>query len=750
MNVRFWTFRNRAMDIRLAVTAAFLAALLVIPPRNCRAEDPPIFNLLPPPTVNSKAPQEAIPAVAEDQHSTSDMPPAFVPTKRAPLLPPPFVPEEAVSPAVPQLANLPDAEQVLTSSTASSPFDAPTLAIDESTVIIGPDKLPPLDDTNYSGFPTNHQGWDPGAPPITSMDTTLDSTSDGPFAAQDDVDREFYQSLLQHPPMDDAATPTIDAIPVERESANELWWTGYTSKPMRNAVAARPVSINSLIESALKYSAQIQVISDTPLIRETAIIESDAAFDWSGFMETTWYDTNEPVGSTLTTGGPPRFENKLFEYEYGLRKQTSRGGRLEIGQRYGHENSNSIFFIPNDQGTARLTLNYTQPLLRGAGRVYNTSLVLLAQVEAGAARNEFSRELQEHLLEVTRGYWALYLERGALIQKQRLFKRGQEILAELEHRESIDAVANQIVRARAAVAARESDLFRSAAAVKNAEGRIRALVNDPQLGMLDEFELMPIGHPTNCEVPVDMRQSMEASFRHRPEIHSAIKQIKASSVRQKMSKNELLPALDMVLETYVAGLRGESDLAGAWRDMFQEGEPSYSAGLQLDIPLRNREAKARFQRRAIETRQFQNQFRATLHAMQLEVEIAVREVQTSHREMEAKLQAMKAAASEVEYIDRRWRLLPGEDRTASLVLEDLLGAQERLTAEEFDYLNAQVTYNLAITNLHKATGTLLHMENITTTRTEDCGIPQTRLHKAGGRMMVDPQVGPAAFQAPMP
>jgi hypothetical protein len=170
MNVRFWTFRNRAMDIRLAVTAAFLAALLVIPPRNCRAEDPPIFNLLPPPTVNSKAPQEAIPAVAEDQHSTSDMPPAFVPTKRAPLLPPPFVPEEAVSPAVPQLANLPDAEQVLTSSTASSPFDAPTLAIDESTVIIGPDKLPPLDDTNYSGFPTNHQGWDPGAPPITSMD----------------------------------------------------------------------------------------------------------------------------------------------------------------------------------------------------------------------------------------------------------------------------------------------------------------------------------------------------------------------------------------------------------------------------------------------------------------------------------------------------------------------------------------------------------------------------------------------------
>ena len=247
--------------------------------------------------------------------------------------------------------------------------------------------------------------------------------------------------------------------------------------------------------------------------------------------------------------------------------------------------------------------------------------------------------------------------------------------------------------------------------------------------MLDEFELMPMEHPTSCKIPVDMREAMETSFQHRPEVHSAVKQIKASSIRQNMSKNELLPALDVVMETYVAGLRGESDLAGAWRDMFKEGEPSYSAGVQLDIPLRNREAKARFRRRALETRQFQNQFRATLHAMQLEVEIAVREVQTSHREMVAKEQAMEAAASEVEYIDRRWRLLPGENRTASLVLEDLLGAQERLTAEEFDFLNAQVTYNLALTNLHKATGTLLHIENVAASRTESCGIPQTELRK---------------------
>ena len=430
---------------------------------------------------------------ASDTSERNALPPAYTPKKRVSLLPPAFVPESRpATEDAPDLATGDQSQAQIQIANGKSPFAAPELSLDHSTVIIGPDMPPPLDapsNSPFAPFAERSDGvWDPGAPPIATHSPMAEGEVDSSVPATAtafDGDAEFYRQILQHP--DIAAEATVGPSNSQQDSQQDeapllaQWWRDFTSKPMRNAVEVRPVSINSLIEAALKYSAQVQVISDTPLIRETAILESDAAFDWSGFMETTWYDTNEPVGSTLTTGGPPRFENKLFEYEYGLRKQTARGGRIEVGQRYGHENSNSIFFIPNDQGTARLTLNYTQPLLRGAGRVYNTSLVLLAQVEAGAARNEFSRELQEHLLEVTRAYWALYLERGALIQKQRLFKRGQEILNELEHRESIDAVMNQIVRARAAVAARESDLFRSAAAVKNAEGRIRALVNAPEL-----------------------------------------------------------------------------------------------------------------------------------------------------------------------------------------------------------------------------------------------------------------------------
>lgn len=508
------------------------------------------------------------------------------------------------------------------------------------------------------------------------------------------------------------------------------WWQAYVGNPMRNTSMPRPVSINGLVAAALQYSSQVKVISDSPLIRDTAIIEADAAFDWSTFMETAWNEINEPVGSTLTTGGPPRFRDSRFDFEAGLRRQTGVGGRFEAGQRYGYEDSNSVFFVPNDQGTSRMTLSYTQPLLRGAGRPYNTSLIVLAQIDSAIARDDFSRQLQEHLLEITRSYWALYLERASLLQRQRLYDRGREILQQLEYRESIDAVTNQIVRARAAVASRKSDLFRAAAAVKNAEGRIRALVNAPDLGVLDEFELTPRDMPTTQLIPVDMRESLEMAIRSRPEVNVAMKQIKGSALRLKMSKNELLPILDVVLETYVAGLKGNSDIGTSFTQQFNEGGPSYTAGLQFEVPLRNRAARARFQRRNLEMRQFENQFRNTLQALQLEVEIAVREVHTSFREIEANSQAMNAAHAEVDYIAQRWELLPGEDRSASLVLEDLLAAQERLAAEEFELANSQVNYNLSLTNLKRTMGTLLQFEQVAVVKGEENGIPALWLHKA--------------------
>lgn len=509
------------------------------------------------------------------------------------------------------------------------------------------------------------------------------------------------------------------------------WWQHEVSNATRGSQTV-PVSVNQLLMSALQNSAQIKVFSDLPLIRETAITEADAAFDWVGFMESRWDDTNEPVGSTLTTGGPPRFEDQNLSYSFGARRRNTLGGQLEFSQRLGHQRNNSVFFLPNDQGNSRLTMSYTQPLMRGAGRVYNTSLTVLAQIDSKIARDEFSRQLQSHLLEVTRAYWSLYLERATLLQKRRLLARAEEIMVDLERRQALDTVKSQVVRARSAVESRRAEIARSEMAVKNAESRIRSLTNDPTWGCSDATELIPVDAPFRAYSPVDMCASMSTAMRSRPEIGQAIKQVKASCVRMNMAKNEVLPMLNVVLESYLSGLRGDSDIGGAWSDQFTEGEPSYSIGLQYEMPIWNRAAKARLQRRRLEVRQLQNQFTTTAETLKLEVAVAVREISTSFREMEAKYRAMDAANTEVQYLSERWKALGGEDRSASLMLEDLLNAQARLADAENGFLNAGLTYNLAQMNYKKAVGTLLQDESVAVCRNCNCCLPGQTLSKTGG------------------
>ena len=72
---------------------------------------------------------------------------------------------------------------------------------------------------------------------------------------------------------------------------------------------------------------------------------------------------------------------------------------------------------------------------------------MLAQIDTAASQDDFSAQLQSHLLEITRAYWELYLERANLLQKRRLLDAARQILQEMERRRDIDALKSQVVRA---------------------------------------------------------------------------------------------------------------------------------------------------------------------------------------------------------------------------------------------------------------------------------------------------------------
>jgi len=507
------------------------------------------------------------------------------------------------------------------------------------------------------------------------------------------------------------------------------WWDEHVAGSFRSQ-EPMPADIHTLLYLALQHSNNIKVAKRDPLIRETAVQEADSNFDWVRYLNTAWNDTSEPIGNTLTAGGTAtRFNDNLFQFTGGARKLTRYGGILDISQRFGWQDNNSLFLVPDQQATGQFTVSYTHPLLRGRGQAYNNSLVFLAQVDAEVAENEFLAILQDELLEVTRAYWSLYLERSVLAHRMRLFLETQQIYKTLDARRGVDTQGTQLVTAASALENRRADLIRARTAVVNAETRLRGLINAPELGNSDEAELIPAEAPALHFHQASLQAEIQSAIQNRPEILAAVQQVKAGSTRLGVAEHELLPALNLVTQAYANGLRGDSDFGGAFGDQFTSGRPSYSLGIQYELPVGNRLAKARLCRRKHELARLQDEYSRALEAVKTEVDIAVRELNTSYMETSAKRRALAAAEAEANTIEQRWRRIVDGDGSAGLNLESLLRAQERVTEAERDYVNSVLTYNLSMINLKRANGTLLQSQNVAISKSCQDGCRELNLTK---------------------
>ena len=519
------------------------------------------------------------------------------------------------------------------------------------------------------------------------------------------VDSKHFNATAVFRNLDRAASADITPI-------GPAWWDSHVTDSLRDT---QPLTtdIHTLLYLALQHSNQIKIAKREPLIRETAVPEADSRFDWVKYLDAAWNDTSQPIGNSLTAGGTAtQFDDQVLQATAGVRRLTRYGGILDISQQFGWQDNNSIFLVPDQQATSQFTVSYTHPLLRGRGLAYNNSLVLLAQLDSDVAEQEFLATLQDELLDITRGYWALYLERAVLAHQIRLYLKTEEIFNTLKARQIVDTQRTQLVTAGSALENRRSDLIRARTAVTNAETRLRGLINAPELGNSDQAELVPAELPAMNFFDTSLQAEIQKALQHRPEIQAAIKQVKAGSEQLGIAQHELLPALNLVTQTFLNGLRGDSDFSGSFGDQFSTGRPSYSLGIQYELPIGNRLAKARLCRRQHEVARLQDEYARAIEAVQTEVDIAVRELKTAYLEIPAKHRALQAAEAEANTIEQRWLRLIDGSGTSSLNLESLLRAQERVTEAEREYVSSLLTYNLAMINLKRSNGTLLQAEDV--------------------------------------
>ncbi|QDT04439.1 Outer membrane efflux protein [Rubripirellula lacrimiformis] len=518
-------------------------------------------------------------------------------------------------------------------------------------------------------------------------------------------------------PADLVATPETDSLPPlsSLDQAAQLktqWWTPLVSDPLRDPNTALAIDLDQLFVLTVMYSGRVLAVEQTKWINQARTAQAVSEFDPTVFGSSRYDSTSDPAESTLTTGGPARLEDDIVAGDAGVRGQNSRGVKYNVGQSLGHKNSNSNFFIPNNQGYTRLFANMTHPLLRGRKIDVNRSLVLTAQFQTKGAQASYHESIQQQLIQVSDAYWQLYTERATFLQRSRHLQRATEIANLLHARADHDSSRTQVLRTRAAVADRTADISQSDARIRNLESNLRSLVNAPELTSNRDSEFLPVQPAVVLPVHFDAQIEVAAALGQRPELQRLNSEMDVARTRLRLANDQKKATLNFVSEAYLAGRQGDSDVLGALTDQFTVGRPGYGAGLVYERPMGNRNANASARQAYFQISQLQHLTTETTEKIYTEVESAVRDVAASSKAIDLRRIAREAAAAEADYLLDRWRSLGNDPNLGQIQLNDLLQAQDRLLQEEQNLLQALVQYNRAVLEVQRATGALVSFASL--------------------------------------
>ncbi|BDG73591.1 TolC family protein [Roseomonas fluvialis] len=515
--------------------------------------------------------------------------------------------------------------------------------------------------------------------------------------------------------------PTAAELRAVRET--NRWWAAQSTQAIGEPGTPIRMSLAFVYDSALINSAQIRVFGDLPAIRETLPREVEGRYTPRIYGEGRAEEINDPTRSPANTRGNARLVQREQAVEFGIRQRTITGGEYTIGQRFWNISSNSTDYQPGQQTRARTFISVVQPLLRDSGAAYTRSLHEVARLDATVAQAEFRRQTESHLLDVARAYWTLHLARAANLQKERAATNVRGLVGQLEGRSQLDADPLLISRAQSALLIREAELLRARASIRNAEARVRGLVNDPRFEQAGAGELIPVDLPLIAHEPLPLQTVLERAVAFRPEVQQLFLQHRAAVLREGQGQIEALPRLDVILEGNYGGAAPNTWEGGeAWRDTRRNtNNPGGLFGLRLEIPLGSDALRAQADRRRLETRQVESQGRATLATIIAEAEITLNEYNVAYRELAARAAVLRATARDYGIEDERWRqgVAGGRGEGAANALERLLSAQDRLTDAEEALTVAQVTFTLSFLALQRVQGTFTAMQQMAMQRVDD-------------------------------
>ncbi|MEO6435722.1 MAG: TolC family protein [Tepidisphaeraceae bacterium] len=467
--------------------------------------------------------------------------------------------------------------------------------------------------------------------------------------------------------------------------------------------------LRELVQRATANNLEVKVAGYAPAIEQTRVVEAEARFDPTFFANAQYANNYTLSPSTDNifggTSGITRFRS--LSGQVGLRQDLESGGRVELRYEPSRSSQTNTSFDPNPFFGSDLVLQVTQPLLRDFGADVNRARIVINRNNQRISLLDFRDTLETNISNLERAYWQL-------VQALREVKIAEELLDRtlgtsniLWERRKQDVGRQQLSQANASLETRRTILIRARARARDLSDQIKRLLNDPEFPVAGPTLILPADVPLGEQIRFDLTDQIATGLEHRFELGQQQYRVNNAGVASDVARNNLLPQLNLVGSVGAQGLGG--NYTESVRDQSNLDFIDYTVGLQLEVPIGNRAARAIWRRAQLQRSQAIDQYRALVDQVSLDVKIANREVNTTWDERVSSTRTRFAAADALSAIEEREKA--NEQLTPEFVNRKL-DLQAQLAQAQSREAEATSNYMIALSGLERAKGTLLRYNNI--------------------------------------
>jgi outer membrane protein TolC len=421
--------------------------------------------------------------------------------------------------------------------------------------------------------------------------------------------------------------------------------------------------------------------------------------------------------------GVPSLQLNTGQFNVLYSQAFASGTSVSLSFSNARQTTNSPFFTLSPTLTSAFRFTIQQELLAGFGFGPNLRYLRIARNNKKISDIAFKDQVIATVTQIENMYWDLVsaYEQTQVNEQSSAF--AQQTLENARKQLELQSIPEMdVLRAEAEVSRRDQELTVARTSLQLQE----TLMKNATTKSLDDpvLEAMPV-IPTDrmesdqSQSAVAIQNLISEALQSRPELAESDVDLVNRQISRRAARNALLPSLSLVGFYSGAGLAGPlnsicsqdctvnvpGDFGGALNNAFNNSSPDYYVGLNLNIPLRNRVAKADQYRSELEYRQAE----LRMEQLKKQVRIEVRNAQYAVEQTGARVRAARKAR---DLAQRTFDITKKEQELGAGSSYQTLSAQRDLSLAALDLVTAMTIFEKAKVELDRATGATLEHNGI--------------------------------------